>query len=104
MCRSMVDIQSPTAEIRRAKKKEERNRMKIYMVSLFHRATINNNIPTLHINENNINRLITFKLLGVCTDWNYHAMLTLVAWLRHSIHYFVDTEINSCQKACNLTI
>jgi len=43
MCRSMVDIQSPTAEIRRANKKEEerRNRMKIYMVSLFHRATIN---------------------------------------------------------------
>jgi len=32
----MVDIQSPTAEIRREKKKEEerrrRNRMKIYMV------------------------------------------------------------------------
>jgi len=46
MCRSMVDMQSPTAEIRRGKKKEEeeerRNRMKIYMVSLFHRATINN--------------------------------------------------------------
>ena len=45
MCRSMVDIQSPTAEIRREKKrkkKEERrrNRMKIYMVSLLHRATI----------------------------------------------------------------
>jgi len=46
----MVDIQSPTAEIRRAKKKKEerRNRMKkdrmkiqkIYMVSLLHRATI----------------------------------------------------------------
>jgi len=41
----MVNIQSPTAEIRRGKKerrrkKEERNRMKIYMVSLFHRATI----------------------------------------------------------------
>jgi len=35
----MVDIQSPTAEIRRAKKRR-RNRMKIYMVSLFHRATI----------------------------------------------------------------
>jgi len=36
MCRSMVDIQSPTTEIRRGKKKkeeeEERNRMKIYMV------------------------------------------------------------------------
>jgi len=46
----MVDIQSPTAEIRRGKekkkKKEERNRMKIYMVSLFHRATINNFILT----------------------------------------------------------
>jgi len=40
----MVNIQFPTAEIRRGKKKEERrrNRMKIYMVSLFHRATINN--------------------------------------------------------------
>jgi len=41
----MVDIQSPTAEIRRGKKKKEeeeerRNRMKIYMVSLLHRATI----------------------------------------------------------------
>jgi len=35
----MVDIQSPTAEIRRGKK-ERRNRMKIYMVSLLHRATI----------------------------------------------------------------
>jgi len=31
----MVDIQSPTAEIRRGKK-----RRKIYMVSLLHRATI----------------------------------------------------------------
>jgi len=49
----MVDIQSPTAEIRRGKKRRRRrrrrggrrrrrNRMKIYMVSLFHRATINN--------------------------------------------------------------
>jgi len=41
----MVDNQSPTAEIRRGKKKEEeeeKNRLKIYMVSLFHRATINN--------------------------------------------------------------
>jgi len=37
MCQSMVNIQSPTAEIRQGKKKkeeeeEERNRMKIYMV------------------------------------------------------------------------
>jgi len=28
MCRSMVDIQSPTAEIRRGKKKEERRKKK----------------------------------------------------------------------------
>jgi len=45
MCGSTVDIQSPTAEIRRGKKKIERkkdsnHRMKIYMVSLLHRATI----------------------------------------------------------------
>ena len=41
MCRSMVDIRSTAAEIRRGKKKEERNyRAKIYMVSLLHRATI----------------------------------------------------------------
>jgi len=49
MCGSMADIQSAAAEIRRGKKKkkkEEERRtnhsMKIYMVSLFHRATINN--------------------------------------------------------------
>ena len=41
MCRSMVDIQSPTAEIRRAKKKKKKQDENIYMVSLFHRATIN---------------------------------------------------------------
>ena len=29
MCRSMVDIQSPTAEIRRGKKKEEERRKKL---------------------------------------------------------------------------
>jgi len=45
MCQSMVNIQSPAAEIRRGKKKEGRRRrtnhsMKIYMVSLLHRATI----------------------------------------------------------------
>jgi len=38
----MVEIQSVAAEIRRGKKKKDRNhRMKIYMVSLLHRATIN---------------------------------------------------------------
>jgi len=43
MCGSMADIQSAAAEIRRGiKKKKERTNhsMKIYMVSLLHRATI----------------------------------------------------------------
>jgi len=49
MCRSMVEIQSPTAEIRRGKKEdrkmEERNyRMKILWSALLHRATIKGNI------------------------------------------------------------
>ena len=39
----MVNIQSAAAEIRRGKKRRRTNHsMKIYMVSLFHRATINN--------------------------------------------------------------
>jgi len=47
MCQSMVNIQSPAAEIRRGKKEEEEegrtnHSMKIYMVSLLHRATIIN--------------------------------------------------------------
>jgi len=53
----MVNIQSPTAEIRRGKKKieeERRNRMKIYMVSLLHRATINENSARLSIKTSNI--------------------------------------------------
>ena len=48
MCGSMADIQSAAAEIRRGKKKKEEEEegrtnhsMKIYMVSLLHRATIN---------------------------------------------------------------
>ena len=41
MCGSMVDNQSPTAEIIGEEKKERRNhRMKIYMASLLHRVTI----------------------------------------------------------------
>jgi len=44
MCQSIVNIQSPTAEIRRRKKRkkiEERNyRMKILWSALLHRATI----------------------------------------------------------------
>ena len=54
MCGSMADIQSAAAEIRRGKKEEERRRrttnhsMKIYMVSLLHRATIKNAITQTH--------------------------------------------------------
>jgi len=42
MCQSMVNIQSPTAEIRWGKKrrKKERNSMKILWSALLHRATI----------------------------------------------------------------
>jgi len=44
MCGSMVDIQSPTAEIRRGKierkKKDRNNRAKILWSALLHRATI----------------------------------------------------------------
>ena len=51
MCRSMVDIRSTAAEIRRGKKKkEERNyRAKIYMVSLLHRATITNHSMKIYM-------------------------------------------------------
>ena len=42
MCGSMVDIQSPTAEIRRGKREEEdrNHRTKISWSALLHRATI----------------------------------------------------------------
>ena len=48
MCGSMADIQSAAVEIRRGKKRKKKKKeeertnhsMKIYMVSLFHRATI----------------------------------------------------------------
>ena len=41
MCQSMVNIQSPTAEIRREKKEEERrNSMKILWSALLPRVTI----------------------------------------------------------------
>ena len=55
MCGSMADIQSAAAEIRRGKKKKEEGRtnhsMKIYMVSLFHRATIFVSYVLVPVNE-----------------------------------------------------
>jgi len=51
----MVNIQSPTAEIRRGKKrkkkKERRNSMKILWSALLHRATIIKTITRLGENE-----------------------------------------------------
>jgi len=67
MCQSMVNIQSPTAEIRRGKKrrkkkKEERNRMKIYMVSLLPRATINKSLGP--IDERLVQLSVSAKILS----------------------------------------
>jgi len=42
MCGSMADIPSAAAENRRGKKEDRNYRMKIYMVSLLHWATITN--------------------------------------------------------------
>jgi len=62
----VVDIQSPTAEIRRGKKEEEeeeeRNRMKIYMVSLFHRATIKEQLKNRTLSKNRKKESIKNKL------------------------------------------
>ena len=54
MCRSMADIRSTAAEIRRGKKKkkkeEERNyRMKILWSALLHRATITNHSMKIYM-------------------------------------------------------
>jgi len=40
MCGSMVDIQSPTAEIRRGKKEEEERNHRAKIYALLHRTTI----------------------------------------------------------------
>jgi len=58
MCRSVADIRSPTAEIRRRKKKEERKkkernyRMKILWSALLHRATITIQIAITALKRN----------------------------------------------------
>ena len=63
MCGSMADIQSAAAEIRRGKKKKEEEEerrtnhsMKIYMVSLFHRATINKSSAVAEMGDCGHNR------------------------------------------------
>jgi len=67
MCRSMVNIQSPTAEIRRGKKerKKEETAWNIYIWSaLLHRATINK-LPN-HQQSNTIGLL---NALGFSSYW-----------------------------------
>jgi len=71
----MVNIQSPTAEIRRGKKrkkkKEERrtnHSMKIYMGSLLHRATIKNWLRFLLVVETSTYRIaMVAPLCPLCT-------------------------------------
>ena len=74
MCQSMVNIQSPTAEVRRGKKEEEerRNSMKILWSALLHRATITSGYATwftaggairiAHYDVNVIDDVVTRKL------------------------------------------
>jgi len=67
----MVDIQSAAAEIRRGKKEEERrtnHSMKIYMVSLLHRATIKKQftIKWDNLSHCKISRLVQGSPVG-CT-------------------------------------
>jgi len=66
----MVNIQSPTAEIRQGKKKEEEERRKklqdekIYMVSLLHRATINKPKYTSILYRVEHLKLLDYKLIS----------------------------------------
>ena len=76
MCRNMVDIQSPTAEIRRGKKgKEDRRRKKLQdkniMAPLLHRAAITSEFD-----------------LGVFRVFNYTASL-LVLRLVFLVHVYI---------------
>jgi len=64
----MVDIQSPTAEIRRGKKKERRrtnHSMKIYMVSLLHRATIKQYGHGLRKDQNDCVKGVDYEVEGI---------------------------------------
>jgi len=66
MCGSMANIQSTAAEIRRGKKEERTNHsMKIYMVSLFHRATIKEYNYRLHMVRKREILCVTF-VVAVC--------------------------------------
>ena len=48
MCRSMVNIQSPTAEIRRGKKKKKKKKQdENIMVCLLHKATTTRRAPAM---------------------------------------------------------
>jgi len=63
MCQSMVNIQSPTAEIRRGKEEEEeeRNSMKILWSALLYRATIKNSHAVLNSTRIAVINLLTLQ-------------------------------------------
>ena len=68
MCGSMADIQSLTAQIRRGNKKrrKRRNSMKIYMVSLLHRATI----TSVHERACWVETRLQPRTEGSCCHWD----------------------------------
>ena len=74
MCRSMVDIQSVAAEIRQGKKRKKEERrtnhsMKIYMVSLLHRATIKYKLSKME-SQMCCNQRITKSKKESCTQFS----------------------------------
>jgi len=88
----MVNIQSPTAEIRRGKKKEEeeeeRNSMKIYMVSLLHRATINKLFKKLRDTDTVDRRPGSGRPRIACTEDN--AKFLLQKFLQSATYFVVQ--------------
>ena len=93
MCRSMVDIESPAAEIRRGKKEEEERRKKEgrkklqdenIMVALLHRATIK-----------------SIKTAATNSSFMYGSNLHLVWQSMHNDNTQQLTESSKCKRKVN---
>jgi len=99
MCQSMVNIQSPTAEIRRGNKKEEerrRNSMKILWSAQLHRATI-----TIMQQLNSITSIITYCITiqrNLVTSVHHYSMMhndaIIITTVRHFRTYRTTVTIN----------
>jgi len=87
MCRSMVDIQSPTAEIRRGKKRRKKKKQdeNIY-VSLLHRATI---ITTAKHTESRCDWVRTIK---VSNRVSKRCVLQVTSGLRNAVTDSISTR------------